>query len=275
MYSSSAKEVPPISIRFQILAYKYGHVWQLCHTFSGSILVMCVVFVLYLSCLITCQSNLTPHLWTLLILEIKNNRAFFSFLLAWYDGDLAQYQRERQECELEKVFEERNAIQQQGGEIGLLGVEPLKQKVIKEPEPEWTQSVRQKKNEDYYMKIREVRVWSAQVVIPLGSLDFCINLFLYCSWKKTSWCGNVRFERLRISSPFLGKKLPVSRRRREWPKVTRRACKCNFYYASISSLSLGAPFRYVSSKSVALSLSLLSYYDACATLPQGEVARGR
>lgn len=56
---------------------------------------------------------------------------------------------------MEKVFEERNTMGLQGGEV--LGVEHLKQKVIKEPEPEWTQSVRQKKNEDYYSKLREVR----------------------------------------------------------------------------------------------------------------------
>lgn len=62
---------------------------------------------------------------------------------------------DRQETELEKVFEERNTIAQQGGEVS--GVELLKSKVVKEPEPEWTQSVKQKKNEDYYSKLREVR----------------------------------------------------------------------------------------------------------------------
>ncbi len=48
-----------------------------------------------------------------------------------------------------------------------------------------------------------------------------------------------------------------------------------FYYNSISSLALGASFRYIFSISVALSLSSLQYYDACATLPQEEVMRGR
>lgn len=75
--------------------------------------------------------------------------------LAWYDSELVPYQKERQETELEKVFEERNTIAQQGGEV--IGLEVLKPKVVKEPEPEWTQSVRQKKNEDYYSKLREVR----------------------------------------------------------------------------------------------------------------------
>ncbi len=48
-----------------------------------------------------------------------------------------------------------------------------------------------------------------------------------------------------------------------------------FYYASISSLSLGALFRYVFSILVALSLSSLQHYDASITLPQEEVMRGR
>lgn len=86
-------------------------------------------------------------------------------ILAWYDENLNQYQKERQECELEKVFEERNAIVQQGGEPTLVGVEPLKQKVIKEPEPEWTQSVRQKKNQDYYSKLREVSSSLSQLLV--------------------------------------------------------------------------------------------------------------
>ncbi len=50
---------------------------------------------------------------------------------------------------------------------------------------------------------------------------------------------------------------------------------CGYYYASIRSLSLGAPFRFIFSISVALSLSLLWYYDACATLHLEEVMRGR
>lgn len=64
---------------------------------------------------------------------------------------------------MEKVFEERNAIVQQGGEV--IGVEHLKQKVIKEPEPEWTQSVRQKKNQEYYMKLKEVRHFQFKCII--------------------------------------------------------------------------------------------------------------
>jgi hypothetical protein len=65
------------------------------------------------------------------------------------------YQKDREENELERVFEERNTLAQQGGEVP--GIDHFKQpKVIKEPEPEWTHVVRQKKNEDYYSKIKEV-----------------------------------------------------------------------------------------------------------------------
>lgn len=79
----------------------------------------------------------------------------FVWIIAWYDDGLIAYQKEREENELEKVFEERNALTQQGGEV--LGLDHLKQpKVIKEPQPEWTNTVRQKKTDDYYSKLREV-----------------------------------------------------------------------------------------------------------------------
>ncbi|KAL1117095.1 hypothetical protein AAG570_004423, partial [Ranatra chinensis] len=71
----------------------------------------------------------------------------------WYDSELATYQAERQETELEKVFEERQQAHQGGVDINL---EHLKQKVTKEPEPEWTQSVKSKKSQDYYGKLREL-----------------------------------------------------------------------------------------------------------------------
>jgi len=75
---------------------------------------------------------------------------------AWYDYELTQYQKERQETELERVFEERNASAQQV-EIGEhLG----KQKLIKEPETEWQQSVKKKKGEEYYSKLKEVQLIS-------------------------------------------------------------------------------------------------------------------
>ncbi len=47
-----------------------------------------------------------------------------------------------------------------------------------------------------------------------------------------------------------------------------------FYYTSISSLLLGAPFLYIFSILVVLSQSSLCYYDVCAMLPQVEVTRG-
>ncbi|GLH07319.1 LOW QUALITY PROTEIN: Titin [Gryllus bimaculatus] len=68
----------------------------------------------------------------------------------WYDYELTQYQRERQETELERVFEER-----QGQQIEL-SEHHLKQKIIKEPETEWQQSVKKKKGEDYYSKLKEL-----------------------------------------------------------------------------------------------------------------------
>lgn len=71
---------------------------------------------------------------------------------AWYDYELTQYQKERQETELERIFEERNAASQQV-EIGEhLG----KQKIIKEPETEWQQTLKKKKGEEYYSKLKEV-----------------------------------------------------------------------------------------------------------------------
>lgn len=63
---------------------------------------------------------------------------------------MAQFQSDRQD-ELVRVFEERA---QQGYEIPFDHFN--KQKVIREPEPEWTQTVKNKKSEEYYNKLREV-----------------------------------------------------------------------------------------------------------------------
>lgn len=103
--------------------------------------------------------------------------------LAWYDSDLVPYQKDRQETELEKVFEERNTIAQQGGEV--IGAEHLKQKVMKEPQPEWTQSVRQKKTEDYYSKLREVRV-AAEFSLIISKHIF----YFRCKFKKIKNINN-------------------------------------------------------------------------------------
>jgi hypothetical protein len=80
--------------------------------------------------------------------------------LAWYDSDLVQYQRDLQENELEKVFTERATTTQQpdysGMVISAVG-EHMKQKQVTKEKPEWTETVRQKKNEDYYTKLSKVR----------------------------------------------------------------------------------------------------------------------
>lgn len=73
---------------------------------------------------------------------------------------MVQYQRDLKENELEKVFTERATSEQKsdysGMVISAVG-EHLKQKQISEPKPEWTEAVRQKKNEDYYSKLSKVR----------------------------------------------------------------------------------------------------------------------
>lgn len=73
---------------------------------------------------------------------------------AWYDSELVQYQQERQETELEKVFEERSQMEHRGAEISsdLAKMKSL----VKEERPEWAQDVRLKKGDDYYNKLREV-----------------------------------------------------------------------------------------------------------------------
>jgi len=75
--------------------------------------------------------------------------------VAWYDYDLTQYQKERIENELEKVYEERNATAGTHAESGELLIQ---KKTLKEPETEWQQSVKKKKGEDYYGKLKEVHV---------------------------------------------------------------------------------------------------------------------
>lgn len=80
--------------------------------------------------------------------------------LAWYDSDLEQYQRDLKENELEKVFTERatnaNQTDYSSSVISAVG-EHLKQKQSSQPKPEWTESVRQKKNEGYYNTLSKVR----------------------------------------------------------------------------------------------------------------------
>ncbi|XP_046465810.1 titin isoform X2 [Neodiprion pinetum] len=68
----------------------------------------------------------------------------------WYDFGLSQYQTDRQNTELERVFDERHQTVSQGVDIA---TDHLTQKIYKEPETEWQKSVKTKKNEDYYNKL--------------------------------------------------------------------------------------------------------------------------
>lgn len=76
------------------------------------------------------------------------------FLLAWYDLELAQYQKDRSETELERVFDERNTALREGG-LQVTGVH-AQTKEFKEPETEWQKTVKGKKGEDYYSKLQEL-----------------------------------------------------------------------------------------------------------------------
>ncbi|XP_044003588.1 titin isoform X2 [Aphidius gifuensis] len=73
----------------------------------------------------------------------------------WYNIGLDQYQTERNENELERVFDERTqAVMQGGGTSFTTG--QIGQKVFKRPETEWQKSVKSKKNENYYNKLGDV-----------------------------------------------------------------------------------------------------------------------
>uniref|UniRef100_A0A1I8N5F2 Ig-like domain-containing protein n=2 Tax=Musca domestica TaxID=7370 RepID=A0A1I8N5F2_MUSDO len=74
----------------------------------------------------------------------------------WYDYELTAYQKERQENELEKVFDERKQYLAEQSGTTLKGVEHLKPKQYKAEAPEWQQTVRKKKTEDYYNKLQEL-----------------------------------------------------------------------------------------------------------------------
>lgn len=77
--------------------------------------------------------------------------------LAWYDYDLTAYQKERQETELERMFDERKQYLADQKSLNLKGIEHLKQlKQYKPDSPEWQQTVLKKKSEDYYSKLQEL-----------------------------------------------------------------------------------------------------------------------
>lgn len=67
---------------------------------------------------------------------------------------MTTYQKERQSNELEKVFDERK--QYLSEQTALKGVEHLKMKQVKPQVPEWQQTVRAKKSDDYYSKLQEL-----------------------------------------------------------------------------------------------------------------------
>lgn len=64
------------------------------------------------------------------------------------------YQKERQETELERVFDERNnTLRETGPYVTGVHIQP---KEFKDAETEWQQSIKKKKTDDYYNKIQEL-----------------------------------------------------------------------------------------------------------------------
>lgn len=100
------------------------------------------------------------HEWTYPILDkcMKTN-CNWNVCLAWYDSDLVQYQRDLKENELEKVFTDRASnvqnVDYSNMIISTVG-DQMKQKQLNDSKPEWTETVKQKKNEDYYNKLSKV-----------------------------------------------------------------------------------------------------------------------
>lgn len=75
--------------------------------------------------------------------------------IAWYDSELTGYQKERQETELEKTFEDRRQYLAEQGGINV-GQHFTKTKPDVKQAPEWQKSVQQKKTNDYYNRIQEL-----------------------------------------------------------------------------------------------------------------------
>lgn len=73
--------------------------------------------------------------------------------IAWYDSELVTYQKDRQETELEKTFEDRRQqLVEQGGIK--ISEHFVKQKQQSKEVPEWQKTVKDKKTEDYYSKLQ-------------------------------------------------------------------------------------------------------------------------
>lgn len=87
----------------------------------------------------------------------KNIRSIITqnaFNIAWYDLELQQYQKERTDTELERIFDERNTALREGG-LQVTGIH-VKPKEFKGTETEWQQFVKNKKSQEYYNKIQEL-----------------------------------------------------------------------------------------------------------------------
>lgn len=80
------------------------------------------------------------------------NRILYS---AWYDYELTAYQKERQDTELEKTFEDRRQyLSEQGG--AKVAEHFNKQKPDVKEVPEWQKTVKEKKTDGYYNKLQEL-----------------------------------------------------------------------------------------------------------------------
>lgn len=79
----------------------------------------------------------------------------FYILSAWYDSELVPYQKDRQETELEKTFEDRRQQQAEQSTVNT-GQLFTKQKQDFKDVPEWTKTVQQKKTGDYYNQLQEL-----------------------------------------------------------------------------------------------------------------------
>lgn len=76
-----------------------------------------------------------------------------SVLSAWYDYELAAYQKDRQETELEKTFEDRRQYLAEQGSVKV-GEHFNKQKQEVKEVPEWQRTVKDKKTDGYYNKLQ-------------------------------------------------------------------------------------------------------------------------
>lgn len=81
-------------------------------------------------------------------------KVFSVVSVAWYDNELTQYQRERQDTELERIFDERHKDIQEGNRS--LAAVHIQSKTYKEPDTEWQQQVKLKKGEEYFNKLQEL-----------------------------------------------------------------------------------------------------------------------